>query len=1236
MKQIIEFNVSGMHCASCEKIIKEELSELNGASEISIDHKTGKGSVAVNSGIDEEQILAVIKQAGYEGTIIEKTENNNNISFKAEQKTEVKSSRNKRVSLSITGMHCASCAGLIERALKKTPGVSESNVNFAVEKASVVFNEGAVSIKELIRAVNKAGYGAQEVDSRDTEFEARKREKEMSSYFWKFIASLSLSLPMIYFMFIDFFAWLPGANILPPYFGVVSLILTTPVQFYIGAGFFRGMWSGFKMRTFGMDSLIAIGTFTAYIYSLINFTIYLYNTGSFIGVGGEKIPELYFETAALLITFVILGKWLENRAKGKTSSAIKKLMGLQAKTARVKRDGVEKDILVEEVVHGDIVIVRPGEKIPVDGKIIKGSSAIDESMVTGESMPVEKQIADMVIGATINKTGSFEFEATRVGSETALAQIVRLIEDAQGSRAPIQAFADRISARFVPLVLGIAILTFATWFFLLGAGLSFSLMAFTAVIVIACPGALGLATPTAIMVGTGKGAEYGILVKGGEPLEGACKINTIIFDKTGTITKGKPEVTDIISFSDADEDEIITLTGSLEKLSEHPLAEAIYNYTKEEGMKLEEVEDFKAVPGHGVKGKIDGVEYYFGNRKMVMDLGLDIEKVNRKIKKLEEQGKTVMILADKKELKGAVAVADTVKETSREAIAKLKNMGIEVYMITGDNERTARAIAAQVGITNILAEVLPEDKANEVKKIQNNGKKVAMVGDGINDAPALAQADLGIAMGSGTDVAMEAGGIVIIKNDLNDVVTAINLSKETMGKIKQNMFFALFYNVIGIPIAARAFAFAGLVLKPELAGLAMALSSISVVTNSLLLRFFRPGKKNYISLVAPLIMAILFTFIFLQFGKLSSTMDLGMQGASEMEEGNENIKYIADSEEKIYVALEGEGKIAVIDSTTRQLIKKINLAEETEEGKIIFMAHNVQVAPDGKSVWVTANAMHEDELEEKEMKVMGREKFIEGDDELIVIDPFKDEIVTRIKMGRDLHLSHVVLTPDSKYALAASQNGGMIYKVNTGSYLLEKEIKIGEEPHGLRISPDGKEAYIAMIKDEDMIVLDLENLSFYKILLSGPAVQTGVTPDGNYVLASIYKPASIAIYDKKQDKIEYVKLPEGARGPIQMYATPDSNYVYLADQGYYFKQPTNNKVYKINIKEKRIEKEIIVGEGPHGVVVSDDGKFVYVANLLSKDISVIDMQTDQEVARIMVGEMPNGISVWSRLGGGTE
>ena len=780
--------------------------------------------------------------------------------------------------LSISGMHCASCANIIERSLKKLPGMAQTNVSFATEKASLSFDETKISDQSILDTVKKSGYTAIILDEKNANYETEKRRAELKELFHKFIFSLVLSIPMFYFMLMDFFNWIPGTKMLLPFVGIISLILTTPVQFIIGSGFYKGMWSALRMKTFNMDSLIAIGTSVAYFYSLFNFTNYFLTTGSLVGLNGAKISELYFETAAFLITFVILGKWLESKAKGETSEAIKKLMGLQAKTARVIRNGATQDIPVEQVVTGDIIMVRPGEKVPVDGQINKGYSALDESMITGESLPVEKKEGDLVIGGTINKTGSFEYIATRVGSETTLSQIIRLVEEAQGSKAPIQAVADRISAWFVPAVIILAILTFGIWYFLLGATLSFSLMAFTAVIVIACPCALGLATPTAIMVGTGKGAENGILVKGGEPLEQACKINTIVFDKTGTITKGKPEVTDVESVSNFDTKTVLTVAASLEKLSEHSLAEAIYKSAETQNLGLHSVENFSAIPGHGVQGTIESVVYFLGNRKLITDvLKLPVDTINTRMEQLEEQGKTAMILASKTGVIGIVAVADTVKETSKKAIASLQKMGIEVYMITGDNRRTAQSIARQVGITNVLAEVLPEDKANEVKKLQGLGKKVAMVGDGINDAPALAQADLGIAMGSGTDVAMETGGIVIIKNDLRDVVHAIDLSKETMTKIKQNMFFALFYNVLGIPIAARLFIGFGLVLKPELAGLAMALSSISVVSNSLLLRLFKPGRKNYASIIAPILMVLAFSLMFFEFARFSSNMSVSAE-----------------------------------------------------------------------------------------------------------------------------------------------------------------------------------------------------------------------------------------------------------------------------------------------------------------------------------------------------------------------
>ncbi len=775
----------------------------------------------------------------------------------------------KRAAFLLYGMHCASCAGLIERKLKKTPGVKEAHVNYGAEKAQVVFDSSTVNEDQLKLAVKDAGYRAELADQKDAGAERKKREQEIAAYKRKFLSGVAFSVPLVIFMVLDFVMFIPGRDLILPRMGFTSLLLALLVQLILGADFYRGAWSSLKMKTFNMDSLIAIGTTTAMTYSVFEFIRYVIQTGTVWAPMGAKIPDLYFEVSVLLITFVLMGKWLEARAKGKTSDAIKALMGLQAKTARVKRGDAQIDIPVEQVVHDDILIVRPGEKIPVDGVVIQGSSSVDESMITGESIPVEKNVGDMVIGSTINKNGSFECKATKVGAETALAQIIRLIEDAQGSKAPIQDYADRISAWFVPIVIGIAVATFLVWYLFLGATLSFSLLAFVSVIVIACPCALGLGTPTAVMVGTGKGAEYGILIKGGEPLEAASHVNVVVFDKTGTLTKGKPEVTDVVSVSDMDTAAILAIAGSLEKTSEHPLAESIYSYAKNANVRIDDVQQFEAIPGHGVTGRIGAEEYFLGNRRLMQRLHLDVSTGETNMQRLEEAGKTVMLLATKERLLGMIAAADVLKETSIETVQQLKRMKIQVYMLTGDNECTAQAIAKQASITNVLSEVLPQDKANEVKKLQASGLRVAMVGDGINDSPALAQADIGIAMGSGTDVAMEAGGIVIMKNDLRDVVHAITLSKKTMAKVRQNLFFALFYNIAGIPIAARAFIGLGIVLRPELAGLAMALSSVSVVMNSLLLKGFRLNKRNVFSDIAPFVMTIVFTLLFVGFARLS-------------------------------------------------------------------------------------------------------------------------------------------------------------------------------------------------------------------------------------------------------------------------------------------------------------------------------------------------------------------------------
>ncbi|WP_434087769.1 heavy metal translocating P-type ATPase [Caloranaerobacter azorensis] len=713
--------------------------------------------------------------------------------------------------LKVEGMTCAACSARVEKALNKIDEVKNANVNLTMEKATIEIYDGAIEIAELIEVIERAGYKAFEENEKD-EQNNEKREKEIEHLKRLFIISAVLSVPLLSAMFFH----MAGIQTILDN-GYLQLALATLVQFIIGYRFYKGAYHSLKGGGANMDVLVALGTSAAYFYSLYNL------------ISGVK--EYYFEASAVIITLILLGKMLEAIAKGRTSEAIKKLMNLQAKTARVIRDGKELDIPVEQVVVGDIVVVRPGEKIPVDGIVIEGNSSVDESMLTGESIPVDKKEGDEVIGATINKHGTFKFKATKIGRDTVLSQIIKLVEEAQGSKAPIQRLADKVAGIFVPTVIGIAILTFAIWYFVEG-DFTNALINAVAVLVIACPCALGLATPTAIMVGTGKGAENGILIKGGEYLERAHQIDTLIFDKTGTITKGEPEVTDIISFNKSKED-ILKFAAIAEKASEHPLGQAIVKKGEESGIKLTDSEKFNAIPGHGIFAVIEGKEVYLGNRKLMKDKNINIEDIEDEIVNLESQGKTAMILSINGRAEGIIAVADTVKEHSREAIKQLKSMGIEVYMITGDNERTANAIAREVGIENVIAEVLPEHKAQEVQKLKAQGKKVGMVGDGINDAPALVKADIGFAIGTGTDVAIEAADITLMKGDLRDIVLAIRLSRRTMRTIKQNLFWAFFYNSIGIPLAALGF------LNPMIAGAAMAFSSVSVVSNSLRLKRFK-------------------------------------------------------------------------------------------------------------------------------------------------------------------------------------------------------------------------------------------------------------------------------------------------------------------------------------------------------------------------------------------------------------
>ncbi|WP_339268726.1 heavy metal translocating P-type ATPase [Paenibacillus sp. FSL W8-0187] len=791
--------LTGMTCAACANRIEKGLNKMEGVQEANVNFALEKASVTFDPNVvTVQQMEEKIEKLGY-GTAKE------------------------TVDLQLIGMYCAACASKIEKVVSKMPGVNQANVNFALETARVEFNPAEVSLSDIQQRVEKLGYQA--VSKQETLDQEGHRKEAITKQKRKLLLSAILSLPLLWAMVSHFsftsWIWMPDL-FMNPWF---QLILATPVQFFIGKQFYVGAYKALRNKSANMDVLVALGTSAAYFYSL-----YLTIDWAAAGANVHHGPEMYYETSAVLITLVIMGKLFESLAKGRTSEAIKTLMGLQAKTALVVRDGQEMTIPVEQVLVGDLVLVKPGEKIPVDGKVVEGTSAVDESMLTGESIPVEKKAGDAVIGATINKNGRLTLEATKVGKETALAQIIKVVEEAQGSKAPIQRVADVISGIFVPIVVGIAIVAFLVWYFWIAPGnFAQSLEIAIAILVIACPCALGLATPTSIMAGSGRAAELGVLFKGGEHLESTHKINTIILDKTGTVTKGKPELTDV-EVNNLDQELFLRLVGSAEKSSEHPLAEAIVAGIEEKGTQLPAAEHFEAIPGYGIRASVEGHEVLVGTRKLMAQHNVPIDSILGRMSELETEGKTAMLTAVDGQYAGLVAVADTIKETSRAAVARLKEMGIEVIMITGDNERTAQAIAKQVGIDHVRAEVLPEGKADEVKKLQQQGKKVAMVGDGINDAPALAVADIGMAIGTGTDVAMEAADVTLMKGDLNSIPDAIYMSRKTMSNIRQNLFWALGYNSLGIPIAAIG------LLAPWVAGAAMALSSVSVVLNALRLQ----------------------------------------------------------------------------------------------------------------------------------------------------------------------------------------------------------------------------------------------------------------------------------------------------------------------------------------------------------------------------------------------------------------
>ncbi|WP_308639599.1 heavy metal translocating P-type ATPase [Paenibacillus silvisoli] len=796
-QQQTTIQIAGMTCAACANRIEKGLQKLEGVEQANVNFALEKASVSYDPmKVNVSEMEQKIEDLGYG---ISKDE----------------------VDLQLMGMTCAACASRIEKGLRKLAGVRSATVNFAAETAHVVFNANDVSVTDMIKKIDQLGYQAVR---KEEVAEGNYKQREIRHKKIQFLVSAVLSLPLLWAMVghFTFTSWMYVPEIfMNPW---LQLILATPVQFMIGSQFYVGAYKALRNKSANMDVLVALGTSAAYFYSLYLTLQWATSTDT------HHSPDMYYETSAILITLIILGKLFEALAKGRTSEAIKKLMSLQAKTATVVRDGQEIAIPIESVLIGDVVLVKPGEKIPVDGVVLEGQSAVDEAMLTGESMPVEKRAGEAVIGATVNKHGAMKVKATRVGKETALAQIIKVVEDAQGSKAPIQRIADSISGIFVPIVVGIAVVTFLLWFFFVSPGeFASALEKAIAVLVIACPCALGLATPTSIMAGSGRSAEFGILFKGGEHLESMHRVQTIILDKTGTVTKGKPELTDV-QIEGMEEETALRLIGAAEKQSEHPLAEAIVEGIVAREIAIAAAEYFEAIPGYGVRAVVEGTEVLVGTRKLMHRENINYGQAGEMMEHYESEGKTAMLVAINSSFAGIVAVADTIKETSKEAVAALRQLGIEVIMITGDNKRTAAAIAERVGINHVLAEVLPEGKADEVKKLQAQGKKVAMVGDGINDAPALATADVGIAIGTGTDIAMEAADVTLMRGDLNSIVGAIQISRKTMANIKQNLFWALGYNALGIPIAAVG------LLAPWVAGAAMALSSVSVVLNALRLQ----------------------------------------------------------------------------------------------------------------------------------------------------------------------------------------------------------------------------------------------------------------------------------------------------------------------------------------------------------------------------------------------------------------
>jgi len=1066
----------------------------------------------------------------------------------------------------IKKMTCASCVNLNQNAIKNLPWIKQVSINLATNIANVEFDENIIGFSSIKKEIESNWFEVEEDIKVNKSIELEKK------YFKLFLGSIIFSIPVFSMMFWDYMIWKTflEVDIIMWIYSILSVIVVFIFWYHFHIWAFKSL---FKWH-FNMDSLVSLWTLTAFIYSIIAMFFDWY--------------VVYFEAAVAIITLINLWKYLEAKAKAKAWDAISKLLELWVKKAYVLSGlkVIEKNI--DDIKEWEVIVVKPGEKIALDWIILTWSANIDESMLTWESLPVYKEKWAECFGSTLNLDWNINVKVTKTNSNWTLANIIKMVEQAQSSKAPIEHLADKISGIFVPTIIIISFITFVSWYLLTGE-ISQSIVPAVAVLVIACPCALWLATPTAIMVWTWVWAKNGILIKNAETLEKTGKLDVIVFDKTWTLTNWKPEVTDIFNLT-KEKENFISIAKSLSILSNHPLSNSISNYL--EDIQILEVKNFEEIRWKWIIWEINWEKIKLGNKKLFIDFN---EEVQNYIEKLTESWKTPIIIWNDNEIFGIIGLLDLPKIGVEETIKKIHEKGIKVIMLTWDTKKTAEFIWKSIGIDIIFSEVMPEDKLSVIMSLQNEWKKVAFVWDGINDAPALSQADLSIAMWTWSDIAIESSDIVLVKWNLEKVIQAIELSRETLFVIKQNLFWAFIYNIIWIPLAFLW------LLNPIFASFAMSMSSVSVVSNSLRLKRFNSWKSSKkIILLIILFLSLIFWFLF--FLKV-------------------NNQFI---EEKVYVALEWEWKIKVINSTNRKVINTINLAEVKYWKKTLFMAHNVQVSPDGKSVWVTANLMKkEDDKRIVKNKIS---------DQVIVIDPLTDKIIKRIPIDYDTHLAHIVVSSKNNKVYVSLQEKWELYIIDTLTYNIEEKINlwIWSWPHWLRLSSDDSKIFIALLEWKWFLIFDIISKNLEKIWFDSWVVQTAVSLNWKYSFWTLYNTKQILVYDNYLKDKKLIDLPKDSKWPVQIYSTPDSNYLFIADQGYYFDKEENNKVYRLNIEKWIIDQSIIVWKSPHWVVVDKNNKFVYITNLLSNDISIIDISLWKEVSKINVWKMPNGISIWNK------